>query len=176
MKRIAIWVVIVLTCLTGMGIAWWTSDPAVHWSTVEKSFKGHFYRSDDNQSHDRDWIPLSVQSHPRRVYLDWKRSRMHFALGFPNMDMGFHDETGKHDIALSVHLYENFARGITIASDEEDRERAKEILATVTKMFPRLPVRCIGRSPPSMEATQVQSGVDTAGANRVYGDESSNQK
>jgi len=141
MKRIAIIIVVLLMCLAGICTAWWISDPAVHCKKIVTAFQGHFGRNDDGQSCDRTWIPWSVRNHPRRVYLDWKRSRIRFATGFPNMDMGFHDYTGSHHIVLSIHLYENFARGITISSEAKDKGRAEEIRRMIETMFPRLPAR-----------------------------------
>jgi hypothetical protein len=146
MKRIGIIIVVILVCLAGVGITWWGSDPAVHWTTVVTAFQGHFGRSDDGQLHDRSWIPWCVRNNPRRLFLDWKRSRLRLVMGFPNMDMGFHDAKGTHDIVLSVHLYENFARGITITCEAEDQEHAEDIQRMVQTMFPGLPLRIKDRN------------------------------
>src|SRR5215469_10485929 len=102
-------------------VVWWRSDPAVHWRIVEDKLYHDFGRSDSGTSHDRGWIPFSVLQNPRRHYLDWKRSRIRLAMGFPNMDMGFHDDGTNYHATISVHLFENYARGISISCDSPQK-------------------------------------------------------
>jgi hypothetical protein len=57
------------------------------------------------------------------------------------MDMGFHDHTEDIHTVISVHLYENFARGITVSHTDNGRARAEDIQRIIQDAFPRLPVR-----------------------------------
>ncbi len=141
--------VVCIGALTATMALWWRWDPAVHWRTVEEKLDHDFKRSDGGASHDRGWIPFSVLENPRRHYLDWKRSRMRLTMGFPNMDMGFHDEGTNYHATVSVHLFENYARGISISCDSP--QKGLEIEKMIRQRFPRLPVRLL--------TTKTQSGA-----------------
>jgi hypothetical protein len=131
--------------LAAVMAVWWRSDPAVHWQIVEERLYHDFGRSDSGTSHDRGWIPFSVLQNPRRQYLDWKRSRIRIAMGFPNMDMGFHDDGTNYHATISVHLFENYARGISISCDSP--QKGAEIENLIRQRFPRLPVRLLRAQP-----------------------------
>ena len=146
MKRSIIIIITLLCIILALLILWWFSDPAVHWSKVQDEFKENFVQSDDNLMHDRTWIPVIVRNNPKRYYLEWKRSRIMFTDGFPNGDMGFHSYEDNYNVVLSVHLYENLARGITISFDSGGKSIANEVQVTINKAFPNLPTRVIERN------------------------------
>ena len=146
MKRIVISILILFCCIATFVSLWWISDPVVHWSKVNNKLKGNFGRSDHDVSHDRSWISAWVRNNPKRYYLEWKRSRIGVTTGFPNGGMGFHSYEDNYNIVLSVHLYDNLARGITISYDSGGKTKAEEVQMTLNKAFPHLPTRVIERN------------------------------
>ena len=135
---------VILVCLTfcvassaALVAIWWRSDPAVHWRIVEDKLSRDFQRNDTVTSRDRAWIPFSVLQNPHRHYL--KRSRMRLTMGFPDMDMGFHYYGTNYHVTVAVHLFENYARGISIYCDSAQRGLEMEKLHR--QRFPGLPIR-----------------------------------
>ena len=130
-------------------LVWWRLDPAVHWKTIEhRLIESEFARNDrisGDRSFDRSWIPLLVLENPRRHYLE--RSRMRLGMGFPNMDMGFYCYGTNSGVVLSVHLFDNYARGISVSCDPTLLQTRHEVERLLCQQFPGLPVRVITTSP-----------------------------
>lgn len=143
-RKILVTLMLLCVLFTSSSITWWWfHDPAVHWSKIEATFSDQFARCDGGTSQDRSWIPFSVRHHPRRHYLDWKRSRRKLVFGFPNMNMGYCGYHENHHIMLSIHLYENYARGMTVFYDALGRDSIHTIQKKIDETFPRLPVQFI---------------------------------
>lgn len=136
-------IILSIIILLSICIFWWFYDSSVYWEIADKELLKRFYRNDVGQSRDRSWIPASAFYSPKSWCFHFKSKG--FTTGFPNGDMGYYSNDTASSVILTVHLYDNYAHGITISFKQKDINQAISIKEMLNQKFPRLSIRLFER-------------------------------
>jgi hypothetical protein len=120
--------------------AWIVLDPAVDREDLERDFIPKSAEVFSGKQ-DRSWIPFLVRNNPKRLYSElFKRD---VVIGFPDIDQIYTITRGDSKVEMSLHVFDNFVRGITVSTNIKGRETAKQMIKSIKQQYPFLPIRLI---------------------------------
>lgn len=123
-------------------LSWSAYDPAVYWEDIRNKYIP-LYDAEYSGKQDRSWIPFIVRYHPRQVFSDLFRPKL--IIGFPDIDMTYVVHENDSEIILTLHVFNNLVRGITIIANSKGEDQATLMIDKINKDHPFLPFQLVVR-------------------------------
>ena len=132
--------IIILILITLPFLTWTLFDPSVPWKEIENNYITSYEEQISGVS-DRTWIPLFIRLRPYHL---WNKMFSQGAgTGFPDIDMAYTLITQDLKIVVTLHLFDELVRGITISTDSNGSLQSEKIMNQIKKDHPFLPIRII---------------------------------